>query len=55
MDCNELIEALVADLRKAGPSLSSVWWGAAVLAVVLAGFVFFVLIGPPSVGERESY
>jgi len=46
MDSTELIEALVADLRKPGPSLSSVWWGAAGLAVVLAGFVFFVLIGP---------
>ena len=46
MDCNGLIEALVADLRKPGFSLSSVWWGAAALAVVLAGFLFFVLIGP---------
>ena len=46
MDTNELVEALVADLRKPGPSLSSVWWGATGLAVVLAGFLFFVLIGP---------
>ena len=46
MDCNELIEALVADLRKPGPSLSSVWSGATGLAVVLAGILFFVLIGP---------
>ena len=45
MDSNELIEALVADLRKR-PSLSSAWWGAAGLALALAGFLFFATLGP---------
>ena len=46
MDTNELIETLVADLREPRPSLSSVWWGAAGLAVALAGFLFFLMLGP---------
>jgi hypothetical protein len=46
MDTNELVEALVADLRKPGPSLSSVWWVAAGLGVILAGILFFVTLGP---------
>ena len=55
MDSNELIEALVADLGKPGPSLSSLWWGAVGLAVVLAGFLFFVLIGPrPDYAAAET-
>jgi hypothetical protein len=46
MDTNDLIKALAADTRRPAASLSSVWWGAAVLAVAFAAVVFFVTLGP---------
>ena len=46
MDTNELIKALAADTRPPAASLSSVWWGAAGLAIVLAAAVFFATLGP---------
>jgi hypothetical protein len=46
MDTNELIKALAADTRPPALSLSSVWWGAAGLAIALAAAVFFALLGP---------
>lgn len=46
MDTNELINSLVADARKPVASLSTVWWGAAGLAVTLAAVVFFATLGP---------
>jgi hypothetical protein len=46
MDTNELIKALAADTRPPAASLSSVWWGAAGLAIALAAAVFFALLGP---------
>lgn len=46
MDTNELIEALAADARQPAASLSSVWWGAAGLAIILAAAVFFATLGP---------
>ena len=45
MDTNELIETLAADSRRQAPSLSSVWWIAAGLAVALAAIVFFATLG----------
>ena len=46
MDTNELIKALAADTRPSAASLSSVWWGAAGLAIALAAAVFFAMLGP---------
>ena len=46
MDTNELIKALAADTRPPAASLSSVWWGAAGLAIALAAAVFFATLGP---------
>src|SRR5262245_58544190 len=46
MDTNELIKALAADTRPPALPLSSVWWGAAGLAIALAAAVFFALLGP---------
>ncbi|WP_353645227.1 NrsF family protein [Mesorhizobium sp. WSM2239] len=46
MDTHDLIKALAADTRRPAASLSSVWWGAAVLAVAFAAVVFFVTLGP---------
>src|ERR687898_3408664 len=46
MDTNELIKALAADTRPSAASLSSVWWGAAGLAIILAAAVFFAMLGP---------
>jgi hypothetical protein len=46
MDTNELIKALAADTRPPAASLSSVWWGAAGLAIALAAAVFFAMLGP---------
>jgi hypothetical protein len=46
MDTNDLIRALAADTRQTTPSLSAVWWGAAVGAVALAGAVFLATLGP---------
>jgi hypothetical protein len=45
MDTNELIRALAADTRQPAPPLSSVWWGAAGLAIALAAAVFFAMLG----------
>jgi hypothetical protein len=46
MDTNELIKALAADARPPALSLSSVWWGAAGLAIALAAAAFFAMLGP---------
>jgi hypothetical protein len=46
MDTNELIEALAADARRPSTLLSTVWWGAAGLAITLAAAVFFATLGP---------
>jgi hypothetical protein len=46
MDINELIKALAADTRPPAVSLSSVWWGAAGLAIILAAAAFFAMLGP---------
>jgi hypothetical protein len=46
MDTNDLIEALAADIRQPAPSLSSVWWAAAGLAIVVAAAVFLAALGP---------
>src|SRR5688572_13407264 len=46
MDTNELIEALTADRQPPATSLSSLWWGAACLAIAVAGGVFLVTLGP---------
>jgi hypothetical protein len=45
MGTNELIDALAADMRQPAASLSSVWWGAAGIAIVLAAAVFFAVLG----------
>lgn len=45
MDTNELIRALAADARQPAASISSVWWGAAGLAITLAAAVFFATLG----------
>lgn len=46
IDTNELINSLAADARKPVASLSTVWWGAAGLAVTLAAVIFFATLGP---------
>ncbi|WP_077963855.1 NrsF family protein [Ensifer adhaerens] len=46
MDTNDLIKALAADTRRPGLSMSATWAGAAIGALVLAGLVFSVLLGP---------
>jgi hypothetical protein len=46
MDTNELIKALAADARPRSASLSTVWWGAAALAVAVAAAVFLATLGP---------
>jgi hypothetical protein len=46
MDTNQLISALAADVRRPVASLSSVWWGAAGLAIALAAAVFYATLGP---------
>lgn len=45
MDTNELIKALAADTRRSPTSLSSAWWGAAGLAIMLAAIVFQATLG----------
>ena len=46
METNELIKALAADTVRPAAPLSSVWWGAAVLAIAFAAAVFLATIGP---------
>jgi hypothetical protein len=46
MDTNELIEALASDARRSAASLASVWWGAVVLAIILAAAAFLATLGP---------
>lgn len=46
MDTNELIKALTAYTRPREAPLSTVWWGAAALAVVVATAVFLVALHP---------
>lgn len=46
MDTNELIKGLAADIPRPSATLSTVWWGAAGLAITLAGAVFVVTLGP---------
>lgn len=48
MDTNDLIRALTADARRPAVPLSSIWWGAASLAIALAAAVFFIMLGPRS-------
>jgi hypothetical protein len=46
MGTDDLIKALAADARRPAVSLSSIWWGAASLAIALAAAVFFMTLGP---------
>ncbi|YBV94503.1 NrsF family protein (plasmid) [Phyllobacteriaceae bacterium JZ32] len=46
MDTNELIKALAADAQPRSPSLSVIWRGATVIAIVIAAAVFFAALGP---------
>lgn len=46
MDTNDLIKALAADTRRPGLSMNAVWFAACAGALVLAGLVFSVLLGP---------
>jgi hypothetical protein len=46
MDTNELIKALAADTRSRASPLSTVWWGAAALAVAIAAAVFLATLHP---------
>jgi len=46
MDTSELIRTLTADTRRPATPLTTVWWGAAGLAITFAAVVFFVMLGP---------
>lgn len=46
MDTNDLIKALAADNRRPGLPMNTVWSGVAIGALVLAGVVFSILLGP---------
>ncbi|HEV7320382.1 MAG TPA: NrsF family protein [Ensifer sp.] len=46
MDTNDLIKALAADTRRSGLPMNTAWKGAALGALVLAGVVFFIMLGP---------
>ncbi|HEV7305511.1 NrsF family protein [Ensifer sp.] len=46
MDTNDLIKALAADNRRPGLSMNAAWKGAAAGAILLAGAVFFAMLGP---------
>jgi hypothetical protein len=46
MDTNDLINVLAADTRRSVVSLSTVWWGAASLAIAIAAGIFFATLGP---------
>ena len=46
MDTNELINVLAADTRPPGAALSTVWCGAAGIAIAVAAVAFFALLGP---------
>ena len=46
MDTSELIRALAADTRRPATLLSTVWWGAAGIAIALAAAIFFAMLGP---------
>ena len=48
MDTSELIRALAADTRRPATLLSTVWWGAAGIAIALAATAFFAMLGPRS-------
>lgn len=55
MDTNELIKALAADTRRPGPSMNAVCLGGAIGALVLAGFVFSILLGPrPDIADAAE-
>ncbi|MGQ0485060.1 MAG: NrsF family protein [Hyphomicrobiales bacterium] len=45
MDTSELIRALAADTRRPATLLSTVWWGAAGIAIILAAAVFLAALG----------
>jgi hypothetical protein len=45
VETSKLIQALAADTRKPAASLSSVWWGAAGLAIALAAVVVYATLG----------
>lgn len=46
MNTDDFIKALAADTRRPGLSMNAVWSGVAIGAIVLAGVVFSVLLGP---------
>jgi hypothetical protein len=46
MDTNELINVLAADTPPPSATLSTVWWGAAGIAIALAAATFFAMLGP---------
>lgn len=46
MDTNDLIKALAADARRPVWPLSTVWWGALGMAIVIAAAIFFATLGP---------
>ena len=46
METHELIKALAADTRRPGLPIKTVWWSTALFAVLVAGLVFAVLLGP---------
>ncbi|WEX86346.1 NrsF family protein [Sinorhizobium garamanticum] len=46
MQTHELIKALAADSRRTGVAMNTVWWGAVLVAIVVATTIFFALLGP---------
>jgi hypothetical protein len=48
METHELIKALAADTRRTSMTMQTVWWGAVLFAILVAGAVFVVLLGPRS-------
>lgn len=47
METHEIIKALAADARRSGLPMQTVWWGAVLFAILVAGSVFVVLLGGP--------
>ena len=48
MDTSELISVLAADTTPPSATLSTVWWGAAGIAIAIAAAAFFAMLGPRS-------
>ena len=46
MDTSELIRTLAADSRRPATPVSTAWWAAACIAIVLAAAGFFAMLGP---------